>query len=38
MLDHNITTISTALGGNAPDGGFAMLSQKHEVVNELDER
>jgi manganese/zinc/iron transport system substrate-binding protein len=27
MLDHNITTISTALGGNAPEGGFAKLSQ-----------
>jgi manganese/zinc/iron transport system substrate-binding protein len=23
MLDHNITTIASALGGNVPDGGFA---------------
>jgi manganese/zinc/iron transport system substrate-binding protein len=27
MLDNNITTISTALGGNAPKGGFAQLSE-----------
>ena len=25
MLDHNITTVATALGGNAPKGGFASL-------------
>ena len=23
MMDHNITTIATALGGNAPRGGMA---------------
>lgn len=27
MLDHNITTISSALGGNAPEGGFVSQPQ-----------
>jgi manganese/zinc/iron transport system substrate-binding protein len=28
MLDHNITTISLALGGNSPEGGFATEKAK----------
>jgi manganese/zinc/iron transport system substrate-binding protein len=28
MLDHNITTISLALGGNSPEGGFATAKAK----------
>ena len=38
MLDHNITTISTALGGNAPEGGFATMSQSNQATGGNDER
>jgi manganese/zinc/iron transport system substrate-binding protein len=27
MLDHNITTIASALGGSVPEGGFAQLTE-----------
>ena len=32
MLDHNITTISIALGGNAPEGGFISPPQNKPSV------
>ena len=38
MLDHNITTISKALGGNAPEGGYAKLSESTSSVSSADER
>ncbi len=32
MLDHNITTITTALGGDAPSGGFASLHPQTDSI------
>ena len=37
MLDHNITTISAALGGNAPEDGFAMMPQSNQPTGGNDE-
>lgn len=34
MLDHNITTVTKALGGTVPDGGFKSLSSHKETSDE----